>query len=78
MLDDDLDDPDAPLCAICDMPYQPARAALGYVLCTRCGDKEAEAARKNWTVAPLHKSNYQLITDRSLLIGVNVKGGNVK
>lgn len=73
-----IDDPDDPLCSVCDMPFPAARAAIGYDLCLACGDKHAVAARKNWTVAPLHKSNYQLITDRSLLIGVNVKGGNVK
>lgn len=78
MLDNDLDDPDAPICAVCEDPYQPARAALGYTTCTKCGDKQAVAARKNWTVAPLHKSNYQLITDPALLVGVNTKGGIVK
>lgn len=78
MLDSDIDDPDAPVCAVCEEPYQPARAALGYTTCTKCGDKAATAARKNWTVAPLHKSNYQLITDTTLLTGINNKSGLVK
>lgn len=72
------DNPDDPLCDVCDEPFAPARAALGYTLCLHCGDKYAVQARKNWTVAPLHKSNYQLITDPKLLVGVNTKGGLVK
>lgn len=74
MPNDFADDPNAPECAACDEPFAPARAALGYTLCLACGNKQAVAARKNWTVAPLHKSNYQLITDPKLLVAINVKG----
>lgn len=73
-----IDDPDAPLCEACDMPYAPARAALGYTTCLKCGDMAAAVLRSTWTIAPLHKSNYQLITDPTLLVGVNNKGGLVK
>lgn len=69
-----MDTPDEPLCERCESPYAPARAALGYTTCLACGDQQAVRARANWTVAPLHKSNYQLITDRTLLAGINVKG----
>lgn len=72
------DDVDDPLCELCDMPFAPARAALGYVICTHCGEQAAIDARKHWTIAPLHKSNYQLITDPKLLTGINNKGGLVK
>jgi len=43
-----------------------------------CGEEAATRARKSWCVAPMHKSNYMLITDRDLLTGVNNKGGLVK
>lgn len=65
---------DKPLCERCDEPYAPARAALGYTVCLKCGDRQAVQARQHWTIAPLHKSNYQLITDPTLLAGINVKG----
>lgn len=54
----------------------PARAKLGYKSCMSCGDKAARATVR--TVAPMHKSNYILITDRELLAGLNNKGGLVK
>lgn len=60
-------------CATCGEQYSAKRAALGYKTCTRCGDKEAREARKSWTVAPVHKSNYVLITNRNELIGLNNK-----
>jgi hypothetical protein len=44
---------------------------LGYHLCLSCGDKEAKNARKSWTIVPLSKSNYTLITDMSLLKELN-------
>ena len=65
---------DEPFCSVCDEPYAPQRAALGYATCLKCGDKQAVKAREHWTIAPLHKSNYQLITDPKLLVGVNTKG----
>jgi hypothetical protein len=35
----------------------------------------AKEVRKSWTVAPMHKSNYMLITDTNDLKGINNKGG---
>lgn len=65
-------------CTQCSEPVSLPRAKLGYQCCLDCGDKLAAKARKLWTIAPVHKSNYMLITDPSLLRGLNNKGGQVK
>ena len=46
--------------------------------CWDCRELNSIEARKSWCVAPMHKSNYMLITDRDLLAGLNNKGGLVK
>jgi hypothetical protein len=38
-----------------------------------CGDAQATAARRKWTVAPMNKSNYMLFTDLELLKQLNPK-----
>jgi ribosomal protein L37AE/L43A len=64
-------------CLICvEEVVEPARVALGYRVCLSCGDKQAKGRR--FTVAPMHKSNYMLITDTADLKGLNNKGGLVK
>ena len=50
----------------------------GYRLCMPCGEKQAQAERKSWCIAPMHKSNYMLITNMEDLRGLNNKGGIVK
>lgn len=60
-----------PACIDCDAPIAAARAALGYTLCLTCGERAARA-RKH-TTAPLSKSNYILITDRTMLRQLNPK-----
>ena len=65
-------------CRDCGENVAPERVKLGYRVCLACGDDRALEARKLWTVAPVHKSNYMLVTDKSLLKGLNSKGGNVK
>lgn len=67
-----------PICVECSEPFAAARRKAGYNLCLPCGDAQAKKERKNWTVAPMHKSNYLLITDRADLLGINNKGGLVK
>lgn len=62
-----------PTCTQCNAEYSAKRAALGYRTCMSCGDGAAKAARGGWTVAPGHKSNYMLITNRAELIGINNK-----
>jgi hypothetical protein len=56
-----------------DIPL--ARFKLGYKQCLCCGEKTAQ--KRKFTVAPMPKSNYILITDLSLLKGLNSshKGG---
>lgn len=66
------------ICENCETSYPDARAKLGYKVCLGCGDEAAAEERKGWTVAPMHKSNYVLVTDPSILEGVNNKGGNVR
>lgn len=62
-----------PTCAKCNAEYSTKRAALGYRTCMSCGDGAAKAARSGWTVAPGHKSNYMLITNKAELVGLNNK-----
>lgn len=62
-----------PMCAICGDTFSPKRANAGYNRCMPCGDALARASIR--TIAPMHKSNYMLITDLSDLLGINNKGG---
>lgn len=71
-LDYDLD------CEDCSKPILPISLAQTGNLCATCRDKIATDARRSWCVAPLHKGPYMLITDASLLVGLNNKGGLVK
>ena len=62
-------------CPQCGAPVPQARVALGRRLCLPCGEEHARQERRGWTIAPLHKSNYILLTSREDLKGVNNKGG---
>jgi ribonuclease BN (tRNA processing enzyme) len=63
-------------CSMCGDYITAGRWALGYRTCLTCG--EAQARQVTRTVAPMHKSNYMLITDLHDLAGLNNKGGLVK
>ena len=65
-------------CVVCGDVVDARRAQLGYKLCLFCGEEAARAERKSWCVAPMHKSNYMLITNLDDLKGLNNKGGLVK
>ena len=65
-------------CLFCGDWIHPHRADLGYKTCLLCGEEQAKQERLGWCVAPMHKSNYTLITNRADLIGLNNKGGLVK
>ena len=65
-------------CCWCGDDVASGRWALGIRCCLTCGETQAVKARASWCVAPMHKSNYMLITNRRDLAGLNNKGGNVK
>jgi len=55
----------------CGEEVDARRIALGYQTCLSCGDKEAK--KRKFTVAPINKSNYMMITDLSQLKQLNPK-----
>lgn len=59
------------LCRVCEGVIPPRRALLGYIRCLDCGDRLARSTVR--TVAPIAKSNYVLITQRSQLRELNPK-----
>jgi ribosomal protein L37AE/L43A len=60
-------------CRRCKLPIHEKRAALGYVTCRVCS--EVVGSHVTRTVAPMHKSNYMLVSNRADLAGINSKGG---
>jgi len=62
-------------CVNCDDDIDPRRVALGYRVCLMCGEEAAREERRSWTIVPMHKSNYVLLTNKEDLKGVNSKGG---
>jgi len=55
----------------CGEEVDARRIALGYFCCLSCGDKEAKA--RKFTIAPINKSNYMMITDIQQLKQLNPK-----
>jgi len=66
-----------PECRNCGDQYPTKRWAIGYKLCMPCGEQLAKQTVR--TVVPMPKSNYILVTDLSLLKGLNSshKGGTL-
>jgi ribosomal protein L37AE/L43A len=64
------------LCIKCGDHVLDARYRLGYTTCLKCGEVIAKETKH--TIAPMHKSNYMVITNREDLKGLNNKGGNVR
>lgn len=58
-------------CVKCSDEVNPKRWALGYKTCLVCG--EALARTFKHCIVPMHKSNYQPVTDLNLLKGINSK-----
>jgi len=58
-----------PICAVCTDTFKVERYQAGYRLCMPCGEESAKL-RKH-TVVPMPKSNYILVTDLTLLKGLN-------
>ena len=64
------------LCNKCGDHVLHQRYKLGYTTCLKCGEVVAKETKH--TIAPMHKSNYMVITNREDLKGLNNKGGNVR
>lgn len=60
------------ICIKCGEGVLDARASLGYDTCLPCG--ELYARKRKHTIVPLNKSNYIVVSDRSLLKQLNPKG----
>jgi ribosomal protein L37AE/L43A len=71
-----IDENYEPQCKLCGNTYNAERLAIGYAICMSCGDELANKVVR--TVAPMHKSNYVLVTNRADLVGLNNQGGLVK
>ena len=57
-------------CVKCQMEWvADGRIEAGFITCLECG--EADAKKVKHTVVPMHKSNYVVVTDRSLLLCLN-------
>lgn len=56
-------------CIQCGNDVDDKRYALGYKLCLACGEKHARSYKH--TIVPMPKSNYIVVTDMALLIGLN-------
>ena len=56
-------------CEDCGDYVAALRWQLGYRTCLRCGEQHAKQVKH--TVAPMPKSNYILISDPTLLVGLN-------
>lgn len=58
-------------CWGCGASVDARRWEIGKRTCMECGEHQAQTERKAWCVVPMPKSNYILVTDPSLLLGLN-------
>jgi len=70
------------LCSRCEDTI-PSKRAVEYDLCIFCAEELERQAKlykpkQTRTIAPMHKSNYMLITNLDDLRGINSKGGQVR
>jgi hypothetical protein len=63
-----------PYCRFCGVLIPVGRHDLGYDTCMGCG--EIRARRVKHTIVPMHKSNYIVVTDYSLLTQLTRPGRN--
>ena len=62
------------ICNVCGIEeVMPARYQLGYRTCLECG--QVTAGKRKFTIVPMHKSNYVVISNKKELKGINNKGG---
>jgi ribosomal protein L37AE/L43A len=57
------------ICHRCGDEVEQKRYDLGYHTCLLCGEEEARQYKH--TIVPMPKSNYIVVTDMALLIGLN-------
>jgi predicted nucleic acid-binding Zn-ribbon protein len=60
-----------PICLECGEPFAKGRHSIGYKVCLDCGNDQAK--KRKFTIAPINKSNYMLVTDMELLKQLNPK-----
>lgn len=57
-------------CVKCQMDkVAPKRIEAGFITCLRCGEEDARKVKH--TIVPMHKSNYVVVSDRTLLRCLN-------
>lgn len=61
-------------CKVCKQPILPLKRAAILDTCIQCGAREA--AQTRFTVVPMHKSNYTVVTNRTDLQNLNPKKGS--
>jgi ribosomal protein L37AE/L43A len=64
-----IDETFEPQCKLCGCSYSAERLSIGYAICMPCGDDLANKTRH--TIVPMAKSNYIVVTDLTLLKGLN-------
>lgn len=67
---------DDPECPKCGEQFPAARWSLGYRVCLVCGESRAKEVKH--CIVPMPKSNYIVVTDLSLLKGLNSSHKGVK
>ena len=73
----DINEQYLPICTECyGVRVEPHRAKVLRPTCMECAEKVAKRVKR--TIAPMHKSNYMLITNMEDLKGINNKGGLFK
>jgi hypothetical protein len=60
-------------CKVCQQPILPVKRASILDTCITCGAREAALHR--FTVVPMHKSNYTVVSNRADLCNLNPKKG---
>jgi hypothetical protein len=63
---------EADICKVCKLPILPVARARISDTCITCGAHHAKSVK--FTIVPMHKSNYTVVTDRDTLKQLNKKG----
>jgi hypothetical protein len=68
-----IDETFTPQCKLCGDTYDSGRFDIGYAFCMPCGDEIATRKSKSYTIVPMNKSNYMMVTDMNILKQLNPK-----